>query len=136
MTGFSGESKHLLKYGDMSSVSMPQQHSPDIPVSKKFSSSSSFTVEDNEAGSSSVEILPYQTITHLTSQSELNDLVRDLNYTKQNQKYFILGLQTGYSKYCSLGKLIYRSRFFIKPQFHGESMIGFCRSYRKVFRQS
>lgn len=73
---------------------MPLLHSPDIPVSKRFSSllrSSSSMVENNEAGSPSAEVFQDQAITksHLMNQSELNDRVRDSDMTKE--KLGVLG---------------------------------------------
>lgn len=62
MKGFSNESKDLVKYAILLSMSLP--HSPDILIPKRFSSSSSSSssiVEESEALPSSTEIFPDQT---------------------------------------------------------------------------
>lgn len=79
---FSKKSKELVKYTFLSSVSMPLHNSLDIPVQKRFSSSSSssnYMVEDNETSPSSAEMFPDKNDIepHFICQSELNKLVRN-----------------------------------------------------------
>lgn len=103
---FSKKSKRSVKYANVSSISMPLPHSPAIPVPKRpssLSSSSSSMDTNSESDSSSGEEFRQPTITepHLISHLELNDLVRDLDLTKEKSE--ILGsrlqqwnlLQTG-----------------------------------------
>lgn len=72
----------------MSSVLMTLTHSPNIPVPKRYpssSNSSSSVVEDSEAGPSNADVFPDETFTelHLISKTELNDLLEDLDLTKE-----------------------------------------------------
>lgn len=88
--GFSKKSKHTVKYAEVSSVTKPIPHSEDLPVPNPPShveSSSNTSSSDDEC--EDFQVASTSKAPHLISQSELDDLVRDLDLPKEKSE--ILG---------------------------------------------
>lgn len=98
VTGFSSKNKHKIVYPDCSSVEKPIKHGENFPVpvtpheinieavpsssNESKSSSSSESFSDVHSLSTDPDYVP-EDEPHLLDQAELNDLVRDLELTKE-----------------------------------------------------
>lgn len=96
ISGFSRKNKHKIKYPDIPSAIKPVLHSIDIPIPKppsdweQYLNSSDEIIEEGIAGPSTSSDSDYDFRSnvepHLITQTELNDLVRDLNLSKQKSE--------------------------------------------------
>jgi hypothetical protein len=88
--GYNQTSKTKIQYPDLPSARRPIPHGPDLPVpmppsTLKFDSSSSCSSSPESSGSSNEDYKPGVSVTPTPfTQSELNDLVRDLGLTKDS----------------------------------------------------
>lgn len=88
--GFSKKSKHTVKYAEVSSVTKPIPHSEDLPVPNPPShveSSSNTSSSDDEC--EDFQVASTSKAPHLISQSELDDLFRDLDLPKEKCNGFV-----------------------------------------------
>lgn len=127
--GFSKKSKHSVKYAKVSSVSMPISHSPDIPIPQPPLRSPSATEVDSVSEPSSQEEFEVSTTTepHLISQSDLNDLVRDLDLTKEKSEILGSRLKQWNLLQTDVNTTAYRKRHISLVTFYSkENSLVFC----------
>lgn len=92
--GYSGKNKHLIEYPSVESISLPVQHSDalPIPISPQIAENEAILDDDNDDENdedndhddemSDPLYIPDTDEPHKLTQGDLNDLVRDLNLSK------------------------------------------------------
>lgn len=144
--GFNSKNKDSIKYADVPSVTKPVLHSEDLPVptppgrsdQTHTDTSSSVTMHQSSDSekSSSDNFVDDENSPHLITQSELNDLIRDLHLSKSKAELLASRLQQWNLLDPSTKVSIYRYRskayanFFTK-----ENEFCYCHDVKGLFEE-
>lgn len=134
VVGINAKKLARYKYPDVSSVSkpVPRTDSDPLPICPGISAKNALTTSSSSLASNESNFAMEEE--HLISQSELSDLIRDLNLSKQKAELLASRLQEWKHLDPETRVTIYRNRnHAILPFFKKENDMCFCNDIKGLF---
>lgn len=132
--GYNNNNRNNINYPNLKSAIRPVPHSTDIPIpvyDSNMPQSEMDEYTDTEESMSEKEISNYP---HFVTQSDLNDLVRDLNLSKENSELLASRLRDWNLLHKEVQITSYRNRSKDLLQFFSEiGDLAYCSNIRALF---